>query len=235
MKVEFYHGFDIPSCGIKTRGQWNHGVFESLFRKHIRVQDKSVLDVACRDGWYSLLFESMGASSVTAMDIDDRKARQYVFGKVGTRVKFQHRNVYTLANNPAPVKAQVVFTGDLLCHLYHPVLALQGMHNACEEVCYMACDVSSKTEVGNSGYPGKWTKEDLRRLLRIAQFERVEELASFSLTGDYWKQKGGYFKRNLVLLRCERNPDFVLPEPLDGLIYGSPNKIPELTVEVPME
>ena len=233
MQVEFYHTFNILSHHINFTGQWNHYPNKGLLSNHLAgVKGKSVLEVACRDGWYSLLFEELGASDVHAIDVEDRDARRYVWNKVGTKATFSKRNVYTLADMPAPLQAQVVFTGDLLCHLSYPLRALEGLHNACTEACYLVCDVWPRTEVLTPDYPNRWTESDLIKLMRLAQFDKIDKLCEFTLHSDYWKSKGCLPSRNLSLFRCERNPNFVPPTPMDFTVDGCPNGIPELTYEV---
>jgi len=232
MKIEFYHTFQIPEKGINVIGQWNHYPVKDLLAKHLNVQGEVVLDVACRDGWYSLLFEQLGALGVTAIDIEDREARRWIFEKLNSKVAFNKANVYILVEPEHSQIADVVFTGDLLCHLYYPLRALEGMHNVCRKRCYFVCDVWPYTEVVTADYPNKWSAADMVRLFRLAQFTQITELASFKLDSAYWRSKGCLPTRSLVLYRCERNPDFVPPPPMDFTVDGCPNSIPELVVDV---
>jgi len=79
MRVEFYHTFKIPEKGINVEGQWDLNPTAPFIFDHVKVAGKSVLDVACRDGWYSFCFEKgMGAKKVYALDVDDRMARRYM-------------------------------------------------------------------------------------------------------------------------------------------------------------
>ena len=62
MKIEFYHTFKIPEKGINITGQWDLNPTLEHFK--FDVKGKTLLDVACRDGFYSYHFGETGSEAL---------------------------------------------------------------------------------------------------------------------------------------------------------------------------
>lgn len=225
MKIEFYHTFNLPD-GRTFKGQWDLNPTAEHFEQ-IDVKGKTLLDSACRDGWYSFLFEKMGAD-VTGLDLDDRSARRFMAGILNSKIKFSHMNAFSLASL-APKMFDVVFTGDILCHLDNPLGYLRVMNHIAKEKFYLVADTFLATEVLQPGYPWRFSEADLMKMLWIAGFKNITVLSRYIIPGPYW----GY-DRNVSLFSCDRDQDWIIHSQESELIpkEKSINYIPEMTYEI---
>jgi tRNA (mo5U34)-methyltransferase len=92
------------------------------------MKGKTVLDIGCNAGFYSLEMKRRGADYVLGIDTDERYLRQARFAATiqGLDVNFERMAVWDVAE----LKAQfdlVIFMG-VLYHLRHPLLALDLIH-----------------------------------------------------------------------------------------------------------
>lgn len=217
VKAEFYHTFRLPD-GTVLEGQWDLTPVLPLVRK-IPVKGASILDVACRDGWYAFQFEHMGASFVEAIDFDDRLARRYMERVYHSGVRFHHRNVYSLRTD-RPERVDLVFCGDLLCHLENPLLALHGMQRVARKAVYVMTDCMDETRVGSPDYVWWMQERDWRNLFMVAGFDKVTILGEARLTSPAWNRFNGFRERRVVLFELSKgsrqphpwhcDPDFVI-------------------------
>lgn len=105
---------DYPSC------HWRHF-------QHAIPQDlagKTVLDLGCNGGFYSIEMKRRGAKRVVAADVDERYlAQARLAAEVsGTDIEFRQISVYDVAS--LGEKFDVVLFMGVLYHLRHPLLAL---------------------------------------------------------------------------------------------------------------
>jgi tRNA (mo5U34)-methyltransferase len=89
---------------------------------------KSVLDVGCNAGFYSLQMKRRGAERVVAIDTDEQYLAQARFAaKVSNAdIEFRNLSVYRVADLHEQFDL-VLFMG-VLYHLRHPLLALELLH-----------------------------------------------------------------------------------------------------------
>jgi tRNA (mo5U34)-methyltransferase len=89
---------------------------------------KSVLDIGCNAGFYSMEMKRRGASRVLGIDTDLRYLRQARFAAEieGVDVEFRHMGVWEIAELGEHFDL-VIFMG-VLYHLRHPLLALDLIH-----------------------------------------------------------------------------------------------------------
>jgi tRNA (mo5U34)-methyltransferase len=89
---------------------------------------KSVLDVGCNAGFYSLQMKRRGAARVVAIDTDEQYLAQARFAaKVSNaEIEFRNLSVYRVADLHEQFDL-VLFMG-VLYHLRHPLLALELLH-----------------------------------------------------------------------------------------------------------
>jgi tRNA (mo5U34)-methyltransferase len=109
---------DYPTC------KW------SRFRHAIPgdLTDKTVLDVGCNAGFYSLEMKRRGAARVVGIDSDPAYLAQARFAAevVGADIEFRELDVYHVAQ--LGEKFDLVLFMGVLYHLRHPLLALDLLH-----------------------------------------------------------------------------------------------------------
>jgi tRNA (mo5U34)-methyltransferase len=90
---------------------------------------KTVLDIGCNAGFYSIEMKQRGAARVVGIDFDPRYLAQARFAAEvkGADIEFRLLSVYDVANL-GEVFDVVLFMG-LLYHLRHPLLALDLIHD----------------------------------------------------------------------------------------------------------
>src|SRR5437868_3667970 len=99
--------------------------------EHVLPQDlrgKTVLDIGCNAGFYSIEMKKRGASRVLGVDFDERYLAQARFASecLGLDIEFQRLSVYDI--HQLGEKFDVVLFLGVLYHLRHPLLALDLIH-----------------------------------------------------------------------------------------------------------
>jgi len=140
------------------------------------LSGKSVLDIGCNAGFYSIEMKRRGAARVLGIDSDDRYLEQARFasGVLGYDIEFRNLSVYDVAS--LGEKFDVVIFMGVLYHLRHPLLALdllyenvvgdvlifQSMLRGPEEVDSLQSDYDFwETEIFEKpGYPKMYFVED---------------------------------------------------------------------------
>jgi tRNA (mo5U34)-methyltransferase len=129
----WFHDLDLH--GVRTApDHFLHNYPEQKFRKfaHVVPADltgKSVLDIGCNAGFYSLEMKSRGAERVVGIDHDQRYLEQarYAASVLGIRdIEFRRMEVWDVAALAERFDL-VIFMG-VLYHLRHPLLALDLIH-----------------------------------------------------------------------------------------------------------
>ena len=94
-----------------------------------RLEGKSVLDIGCNAGFYSLEMKRRGASRVLGIDSDERYlAQARLAAEVrGAEIEFRNLSVYDVAR--LGERFDVVIFMGVLYHLRHPLLALDLIHD----------------------------------------------------------------------------------------------------------
>ncbi len=90
-----------------------------------RIAGRSVLDIGCNGGFYSIEMERLGASRVVAIDSDEDYLAQARFAAEiagATSIDFRRMSVYDIAK--LGERFDVVLFMGVLYHLRHPLLAL---------------------------------------------------------------------------------------------------------------
>jgi tRNA (mo5U34)-methyltransferase len=150
---------DFPN--IKWR-QFAHAVPEDL-------TGKTVLDIGCNGGFYSLEMKRRGADRVLAIDSDERYLDQARLAAevTGAEIEFRNLSVYDVA--AIGERFDLVLFMGVFYHLRHPLLALdlihdhvaadllvfQTMQRGSEEVHPVAADYDffDTEHFGSPGYP----------------------------------------------------------------------------------
>ncbi|HYG25807.1 MAG TPA: TIGR04290 family methyltransferase [Caulobacteraceae bacterium] len=90
---------------------------------------RTVLDIGCNGGFYSIEMKKRGADRVVGIDFDDRYLAQAKFAAevTGQDIEFRKMSVYDVAELGETFDV-VLFMG-VLYHLRHPLLALDLIHD----------------------------------------------------------------------------------------------------------
>jgi tRNA (mo5U34)-methyltransferase len=133
----WYHVIEVAP-GILTPGPCDSRPHLDEMGFPADFSGKTVLDVGCRDGFYSFEAEKRGADRVVALDITppDRFGFALARELLGSRVEYVKGSVYDLAPQIHGTFDVVLFLG-VLYHLRHPLLALEKIHAVCRETLYL--------------------------------------------------------------------------------------------------
>lgn len=129
---EWFHNLDL--CGVKTAPDHPLGDYPAMkFRRFERalpadLRGKSVLDVGCNAGFYSIEMKRRGAARVVGIDSDEGYLAQARFAAevLGADIELLRMSVYDVA--ALRERFDVVIFMGVLYHLRHPLLALDLLH-----------------------------------------------------------------------------------------------------------
>jgi tRNA (mo5U34)-methyltransferase len=123
----WFHNLDLN--GIHTAPNHFLGDFPRILWRYVAdalpdLTDRTVLDVGCNAGFYSLEAKRRGARRVVGIDIDPRYLEQAELAAqvLGQEIEFRQMSVYDVARMGEKFDL-VIFMG-VLYHLRHPLLAL---------------------------------------------------------------------------------------------------------------
>ncbi|HUC72176.1 MAG TPA: TIGR04290 family methyltransferase [Stellaceae bacterium] len=124
----WFHNIDL--CGVATAPEHFLGDYPAVkWRRFAHtlpadLRGKTVLDIGCNGGFYSIEMKRRGAARVLAIDIDEDYLRQARFAAqvVGLDIEFARLSVYDVA--ALDERFDVVLFLGVLYHLRHPLLAL---------------------------------------------------------------------------------------------------------------
>jgi tRNA (mo5U34)-methyltransferase len=125
---KWFHNIDL--AGVKTAPDHFLGDYPSFKWKNFRdsipadLSGKTVLDIGCNGGFYSLEMKRRGADRVVSIDSDSRYLAQARFASevTGLKLELRQMDVYDVA--ALHEKFDLVFFMGVLYHLRHPLLAL---------------------------------------------------------------------------------------------------------------
>jgi len=129
---DWFHNIDIG--GVQTapdhflgdypRVKWQR--FQAAIPADLR--GKTVLDIGCNGGFYSIEMKRRGAERVVGLDFDDRYLSQARFAaaSLGFDIEFRKLSVYDV--HKLNERFDVVLFLGVLYHLRHPLLALDLIH-----------------------------------------------------------------------------------------------------------
>lgn len=125
---EWFHNIDL--AGVKTAPGHFLGDYPSVLWRHIapglplNLAGKTVLDIGCNAGFYSIELKRRGAARVVGLDTSDRYLAQARFAAevCGVDIEFRRLSVYDIAK--LAERFDIVLLMGVLYHLRHPLLAL---------------------------------------------------------------------------------------------------------------
>ena len=129
---QWFHNLDLG--GVKTAPDHFLGDYPATkwqrFSEAIPadLRGKSVLDIGCNAGFYSIQMKQRGAERVIAIDTDEKYLAQARFAaKVsGADIEFRNLSVYRVGE--LNERFDLVLFMGVLYHLRHPLLALDLLH-----------------------------------------------------------------------------------------------------------
>lgn len=124
----WFHNIDLN--GVKTAPGHFLGDFPTVKWRRFEhaipadLRGKSVLDIGCNGGFYSIEMKRRGAKRVVGIDFDDYYLNQARFAAqvLGQEIEFRKMSVYDVA--ALGEKFDLVLFMGILYHLRHPLLAL---------------------------------------------------------------------------------------------------------------
>lgn len=124
---DWFHNLDLH--GVQTAPNHFLGDFPRVLWRYLQdalpdVKGKSVLDVGCNGGFYSIQMKQRGAKEVVGIDVDPRYLEQARLATrvLGAEVDLRELSVYDVG--ALGRKFDVVIFMGVLYHLRHPLLAL---------------------------------------------------------------------------------------------------------------
>jgi tRNA (mo5U34)-methyltransferase len=130
---DWFHNIDL--AGVPTAP--NHFLHDYPNVKWRRFQHaipedlsgRTVLDIGCNAGFYSIEMKRRGAERVVGVDFDERYLEQARFAAEvkGVDIEFRQMSVYDVAE--LRERFDVVLFMGVLYHLRHPLLALDLIHD----------------------------------------------------------------------------------------------------------
>ena len=129
---QWFHNLDLG--GVKTAPDHFLGDYPEVkwqrFASSIPddLTGKSVLDVGCNAGFYSIQMKRRGANRVVGIDSDEKYLEQARFAAKVSGVEIEFRNLSVYRVGDLREKFDLVLFMGVLYHLRHPLLALELLH-----------------------------------------------------------------------------------------------------------
>ena len=129
---EWFHNLDLG--GVKTAPNHFLGDYPALkwrtFEHTIPrdLRGKSVLDIGCNAGFYSMEMKRRGADRVLGIDFDEGYLAQARFAAEVSRLDIEFRQVSVYDVAKLHERFDIVLFMGVLYHLRHPLLALDLLH-----------------------------------------------------------------------------------------------------------
>lgn len=224
----------IKNNPIQLIGDYDHNLIANELLLHFSkiATGKNVIDIGCRDGFYSFLFEKI-ANTVTSLDLDDRETRRYVHNFLNSKSKFIHSNIYDIINWDSSIKYDIVFIADLLVHLENPIGALKLLHTICKEKIIIVSDFfddstydvnmvrkniyfnehlvgNGNISVGHMFFPWVFSVKSLFSLLKMTGFGDIKVIDTYDIQSVNIKginDPSSTFIRKVLMIEASPNVD----------------------------
>jgi tRNA (mo5U34)-methyltransferase len=129
---KWFHNINLH--GVKTAPDHFLGDYPNMKFKNFAdaipkdLTGKTVLDIGCNAGFYSIEMKRRGAARVIGIDSDERYLAQarYAAGVLEADIEFRNMSVYEVGS--LGEKFDVVIFMGVLYHLRHPLLALDLLY-----------------------------------------------------------------------------------------------------------
>jgi tRNA (mo5U34)-methyltransferase len=149
---EWFHNIEL--CGVKTAPQHFLGDYPAVKWRRFAdalpadLQGRTVLDIGCNAGFYSIEMKRRGAERVVAMDSDADYLNQARFAAEvsGVELEFHELSVYDVAT--LRERFDIVLFLGVFYHLRHPLLALDLIHaHVARDLMVFQCMQRGSTEI----------------------------------------------------------------------------------------
>jgi tRNA (mo5U34)-methyltransferase len=128
----WFHNLDLK--GVRTAPEHFLGDYPQVKWRHFAdaipadLTGKTVLDIGCNGGFYSMEMKRRGAARVLGIDFDEDYLAQARFAAEveGLSIEYRRLSVYDVAS--LGERFDVVFFIGVFYHLRHPLLALDLIH-----------------------------------------------------------------------------------------------------------
>jgi hypothetical protein len=184
-KSGFYHTFYIKQDGGKYRqvysksesdytftGDWCHNSSAvDIMSQMKEIKGGSLLDAGCCDGYFGFMFNGLGAK-VSFLDVTSRVPRELFSSLLGHPDNFLHRSVYQCDQLK---QYDYIWCQDLICHLLHPMLAIQNFRRICAKKLFLGVDRFDLKELPQPKYmyqdnPEVWPHEAINKIMERGCF-----------------------------------------------------------------
>ena len=208
-RYPWYHTLELGN-GVRTPGMFDHAPVLDRYPIPRDLSGQRCLDVATMDGYWAFEMERRGASSVTALDLEDpealdwpaslrhqqkqldeTKGERFALARraLGSSVERVLLSAYDLG--PALGTFDFVFCGDLLLHLKDPITPVENILSVCAGSAVIVNPitrfrfargrpVAQLDGIDNFAW-WETNLEGLVRIVRAAGFSRVEAAEPFEL------------------------------------------------------
>ena len=128
----WFHNIDLG--GVWTAPQHFLGDYPAIKWRHFAhalpadLTGRSVLDIGCNGGFYSIEMKRRGAARVVGIDSDEDYLRQARFAAEVTGHDIEFRNLSVYDVGALGERFDIVLFMGVLYHLRHPLLALDLIH-----------------------------------------------------------------------------------------------------------
>jgi tRNA (mo5U34)-methyltransferase len=129
---QWFHNLNI--AGVQTAPDHFLGDYPSVkwqrFQQALptELRGKSVLDIGCNAGFYSIEMKRRGADRVVGIDFDDRYLAQAKFAADALNLEIEFRKLSVYDVHELGEKFDLVLFLGVFYHLRHPLLALDLIH-----------------------------------------------------------------------------------------------------------
>jgi tRNA (mo5U34)-methyltransferase len=129
---QWFHNLNI--AGVQTAPDHFLGDYPSVkwqrFQQALptELRGKSVLDIGCNAGFYSIEMKRRGADRVVGIDFDDRYLAQAKFAADALNLAIEFRKLSVYDVHELGEKFDLVLFLGVFYHLRHPLLALDLIH-----------------------------------------------------------------------------------------------------------
>ena len=129
---QWFHNLDLG--GVKTAPDHFLGNYPEVKWQRFAaaipddLSGKSVLDVGCNAGFYSIEMKRRGAERVVGIDSDDKYLDQARFAAKVNAADIEFRNLSVYRVGELKEQFDLVLFMGVLYHLRHPLLALELLH-----------------------------------------------------------------------------------------------------------